>query len=352
MIDYEGIIQNLKTEEVINLMQRLGADRYEQKEGIVIFPTICHNQSAADASMKLYFYENSKMFVCYTSCGNMSIFKFLKHYYEERNIEYNWYEDIYNVILGCSTPPTDAFEQQVKWEKKADKFKKRGQVELPEFSSGVLDTFVKHYPIEWLNDGISKDTMDKFNILYSISQNKIIIPHYDVNNRLVGIRGRALDDWEVANVGKYMPVKVENTWYNHKLSFNLYGLNETKENIKKYGICYLFESEKSVLQVESFSMPNCAAAVCGSNFNKYALNILMRECHPKEIVICFDKEEEPGQDKYFNKLMDLGRKYSAYCNFSFIYDWENRLSMKDSPSDKGEGVFKKLLDKRVKVICR
>lgn len=346
MIDYEGITQNLQTEQVIQLMQKLGADRYEQKDGLVIFPTICHNTDAAEASMKLYFYENTKLFVCYTSCNAMSIFKFLKNYYETRNIPYNWFEDIYNVILGCSTPPTDSFEQE-KREKLSEKYRKRGQIELPEFSSEVLDLFIKYYPVEWLNDGITKEAMDKFGILYSISQNKIIIPHYDVNNRLVGIRGRALDDWEVENVGKYMPVKVGQTWYNHKLGFNLYGLNETKNNIKESGVCYLFEGEKALLQMDNFDIPNCGAAVCGSNFNKYALNILLRECHPKEIIICFDKEEKPGEDKYFNKLWNIGKKYSAYCNFSFVYDREGLLGMKDSPTDKGEQVFKELVRKRV-----
>ena len=57
--------------------------------------------------------------------------------------------------------------------------------------------------------------MDKYNILYSISQEKIVIPHYDINNNLIGIRGRALNEWEIENVGKYMPIKIENKWYAH-----------------------------------------------------------------------------------------------------------------------------------------
>ena len=39
--------------------------------------------------------------------------------------------------------------------------------------------------------------MDKYNIRFSPTQNKIIIPHYDINGRLVGIRGRALNIEEV-----------------------------------------------------------------------------------------------------------------------------------------------------------
>ena len=191
--------------------------------------------------------------------------------------------------------------------------------------------------------------MDKFNILYSISQNKIIIPHYDINNNLIGIRGRALNKWEIENIGKYMPVKIENTWYKHPLSLNLYGLNINKDNIRKNGYVFLFEAEKSVLQFENFQQDNCAVAVCGSNFNKFQLNLLIKECHPKEIIICFDKEENKGEDKYFMKLWNICQKYKNYCNFSFIYDRENLLDMKDSPSDKGELIFNQLKEKRVKV---
>lgn len=346
-MNYQEIIEGLKIDSVIKLMESLGADRYEEKENCIIFPTICHNISSTESSLKLYFYKDTKLFVCYTECGNMSIFNFLKHYYECRQIEYNWYEDIYQVILNCSATKTVGEKQT--YHSIRDKYKKRQSKELPCYNKNVLDVFSKYYPIEWLNDNISKAAMDKFNILYSNSQNKIIIPHYDVNNNLVGIRGRALDIWEVENIGKYLPVKIEQTWYKHPLSMNLYGLKENKEHIKETGYVYLFESEKSVLQCESFSQSNCAVAVCGSNFNKFQLNLLLKECNPREIIICFDKEENKGEEKYFNKLWNLCKKYINYCNFSFIYDREELLDMKDSPSDKGEEVFNKLVEKRVKV---
>lgn len=350
-MDYAKIIENLNTESIIHLMTELGADRYTETDDYILFPTICHNIDASEASMKLYFYKNNKIFVCYTSCGAMSIFKFLKHYYEERQIEYDWHQDIYEVVCNCSsyTRRTDGFVRGAYKSLRERYGVARKETQLPEYSTNVLGCFVKRYPPEWLNDGISKKAMDAFNISYSISQNKIIIPHYDTKNRLVGIRGRALNEWEVENVGKYAPIRVENVWYKHPLSMNLYGLNVTKKNIWSYRVCFLFESEKSVMQMESFEAPNCSVAVCGSNFNKYQLNILMKECCPTEIILCFDKEELPGEDRYFNKLWNICQKYKNYCNFSFIYDREGLLDLKDSPTDKGEETFLKLLDKRVKV---
>lgn len=348
MIDYQGIIEQLNTDKVIELMEKLGVETYVRRSSYVIFPTICHNEDPTQASMKLYYYENNHIFYCYTNCQGMSIFKFLKHYYECRNISYDWYEDVYKVILDCSNFRTAAHEHPT-YKSIRDLYRRPEQVQLPTYSEGILQTFTKFYPPEWLNDGISKEAMDKFNILYSIPQNKIIIPHYNIDNKLVGVRGRALNEWEVENIGKYMPVQIEGQWYSHPLSLNLYGLNKTKDNIKKTGICFLFEAEKSVLQMDSFDRPNCAAAVCGSQFNKFALKILVQNCHPSEIVICFDKEELPGEDIYFNKLHKLCQKYKNYANFSFIYDMENLLELKDSPTDKGQDTFERLLNKRVKI---
>ena len=348
-MDYKEIIDNLKISSIIELMKRLGADRYKEEENQIIFPTICHNEHADEASMKLYFYKNTKMFYCYTECGAMSIFKLLKNYYDARGIEYDWVTDIYNVIMDCSSFNPMGFTTP-KYKSLREKYgAERKEVQLPEYNKGALDTFIRRYSPEWLNDGISRAAMDRYDIRYSISQNKIIIPHRDVDGRLVGIRGRALNEWEIENVGKYMPIKLEQLWYKHPLSMNLYGLYENKEIIKKHKIVYVFESEKSVLQFENFGLPHCAVAVCGSQFNKYQLNILMKHCSPNEIVICFDKEENEGETKYFDKLYALCKKYNQYCQFSFIYDRLELLGMKDSPSDKGEEVFKKLLEKRVRV---
>lgn len=346
-MDYQTIIENLTTERVIKILEQLDIP-FEDKGGYLLLPTYCHNHKSEEASRKLYFYKNNKVFMCYTECGGQSIFKFLKNYYDAQGIEYDWYKDVLGLITGGSAPTGFIAPR---YESLKSKYGKDNPVkELPKYNEGVLDCFVKRYPPEWINDGITKEAMDKYGILFSISQNKIIIPHYSYDHQLCGIRGRALNPWEVENIGKYMPVQIEQTWYTHPLSLNLYGLDNNKENIRKHGIAYLFESEKSVLQVEGFNMPNCAVAVCGSNFNKYQLRLLLEVACPSEIVVCFDQEELPGEDKYFNKLWNICEKYKNYCNFSFIYDRKREfLNQKDSPSDRGEEVFRKLIEMRVRV---
>lgn len=86
-------------------------------------------------------------------------------------------------------------------------------------------------PQEWLDEGISEESLRLYNIRYCISQNKIIIPHYNKNGELIGIRGRALNDEDI-EIGKYMPITIERHCYAHSLGYNLYGLNLVKDNLK------------------------------------------------------------------------------------------------------------------------
>ena len=291
--------KSLTTENIITLVTSLGADRYDDKENYIIFPTICHNENSEDASMKLYYYKNTGLFTCYTDCG------------ESFNI-YTLIEKVYNL--------------QNK----------------------------EHYPIEWIAEGITRESMDKYNILYSISRNKIIIPHYNINGQLIGIRGRSLNKREIEEFGKYMPIEIEGKWYNSPLSQNLYGLNISKESIKKDRRVIIFEGEKSSLKYDKFFPGhNISCAVCGSSLNKNQLNILLKNFELEEIIIAFDKEyqkynSEEGR-KYFNKLEAICKKYQNYCNFSFLFDKEDLLKLKDSPVDRGKNIFLHLYDHRIHI---
>lgn len=346
MINYQEIIENLRDEDVFRLLDQLGAQPID-KGDFFICKTICHNEDADEASSKLYYYKNTHLFYCFTECGAMNIFKFLKNYYETRSAVYDWHQDILQVILNCSAhkiSSTPVYKPQ-----RENYELKKARKDLITYPNGIMDMFSVYYPCEWLNDRISKESMDKYNIRFSSLWNKIIIPHYDVEGRLVGIRGRALDPVEAEQFGKYVPVQIEGKFYSHPLSLNLYGLHLNKDNIKKTGTCFIFESEKSVLQCESFDMPNCAVACCGSNINKFQIDLLMRSCAPRNIVICFDREENSGETKYFDKLYKMCEKYKNYANMSFIYDRKKVSKMKDSPSDNGQDIFKELLKGKVNI---
>ena len=349
MIKYQDVIEQITPEQIIGLMEKLGASLVRRTDEYLVFPTICHHHKEEDASAKLYFYFNSKRFYCYTECGSMSPSDFLEHYYETRGIEYEWYKDVFLVLKNeAKIDPTIGYEESYS----SDKYKYDFQdpKELTVISKNVLAAFEKTYPPEWLEDGITPEAMDKFNILYSIPQNKIVIPHYDVDNYLIGIRGRALNEEEVEAFGKYRPMVVNGIQYNHPLSMNLYGLCENKQAIDMAGYAVIFESEKSVLQMESFGIVNVGLAACGSNFNKFQLKLLLRTCpNLREIIIAFDNEEKPGEDKYYKKLKRICEKYQEYIQMSFVYDRRRITKFKNSPTDEGKDKYYNLIANRVRL---
>ena len=117
--------------------------------------------------------------------------------------------------------------------------------------------------------------MDKFHIGFSIAQNKIVIPHFDIQGRLIGIRARTLNKEEAEKYGKYRPIQIGDITYSHQLQFNLYGIYEHQNGIKKRRQAIIAEAEKSVMLDDGYygELSNTVAC-CGSIFNKYHISLL------------------------------------------------------------------------------
>ena len=132
--------------------------------------------------------------------------------------------------------------------------------------------------------------MDNRGIAYDPVMCGIVIPHYNIDNKLIGIRERTLIKEEESN-GKYKPAILNYQMYNHALGFNLYNLNNSKENIRRIKKAIVFEGEKSCLLFASyFGVENdISVAVCGSNLTAYQVQLL-KLLDVEEIIIAFDKQ--------------------------------------------------------------
>ena len=219
------------------------------------------------------------------------------------------------------------------------------------------DDFLKNFPtpkiIPWLEEGITQDIIDKHKICYNPKSQSVIIPHYNIDNQLIGIRERTLiKDNEVR--GKYVPATINHRMYNHPLSFNLYNINVSKDNIRNIKKVIVFEGEKSCLKYGSFfGIENdISVATCGSNLINYQVELLL-SLGIQEIIIGFDRQyREIGDEekkKWTRKLRQINDKYSSLVKISFLFDKskEGILDYKDSPIDKGKDVFLELFKYRV-----
>lgn len=346
MLDLKKIEDELSPRRVIELVTFLGADRYEERKDYIIFPTLCHNINVEEASMKLYYYFNSHRFVCYTDCGDsFSIYELFRRRYELLNKEYNFYRDIVLVIYGKETTEIEENGFYSRYESDLNKFiKQEINVNFPKLNPNLLNVFTFYPTVEWLNDGISEESMKEYQIKYSVEQNKIVIPHYDEIGNLIGIRSRILNEEELAG-GKYLPMPIEGKLYNHPLGFNLYGLNFIKGNIKRFKMAIIAESEKACLQYNTMfgHLNNICVATCGSSVHRYQIELLIK-AGAEKILIAFDKEGKTWKEKskYFDKLRNICLRYKNICRMGFIVDNKNLLGLKDSPFDKGKEIFLEL----------
>lgn len=348
MSELTELVKSLPDSKVIELMIEMGADRYTEAHNAIIFPTICHNVDAAEASQKLYYYPKTKTFHCYTDCGcTFNMIEMLKKRYELLGEEYDFYKDIVLKLGGKGRKKFNEFIQR--YDSIYTSNVPDINIDLPAIDKGLLNVYTFYPTPEWLSDGISEQSMKIYNILYSISENKIIIPHYDVNDNLVGIRGRALNEEDLI-FGKYMPVKIEGKTYAHPLGYNLYGLNFVKDNIRRKKMAIVAESEKSCLQYSTMfgQENNIVVATCGSSFHKYQLDLLIA-AGAERVLIAFDKEGETWaeREQYVNKLKNICEKYKNFCTMGYTYDWQNLLKLKQSPFDCGPEVARKLISKGV-----
>lgn len=366
--DYDKnlIKESLTTDQVEDLLVEFGGEPFRKGE-ILISKTICH----CGNSHKLYYYPNTNLFKCYTDCADSTfdIFELTRkvmsreHPKAREDSEWNLPEAIDFVARKYGFAPNqnkDDFDLNIKDDLKIfDKYdrikdinKLTQKVELKEYEGN----FLKHLPrpviSPWIKEGITQEVMNIHNICYNPQSHGIVIPHYDINNRLIGIRERTLIDETAEAYGKYRPAYIGRKMYNHPLSFNLYNLNISKENISRMKKAFVFEGEKSTLLFSSyFGIENdLSVAVCGSSFINYQAWLLIEQ-GVEEIIICFDKQfQEKGDDEFkklTKNLTNIHNKYGKYINISILFDKNNLLGYKDSPIDRGKEIFLQLYKERI-----
>lgn len=366
MYDKDEIKNNLTIDEVVELVLACGAYCPTVRGDMFMVENICHNQPGESKKQRLWYYDNTKLFRCYTDCGEIfDVFELVRKVrmvqYEE---EWSMGQAVHFVAQFFGIAPQEkGFEEDVdkgvasvlsfiaKFEKLEEEPKKKEQI-LTEFDDNVLAHLIKAYPSDWLKEGITKETMDKFKIKYYPVTEKIVIPHYSENGKLIGIRGRSLVQEEAEMFGKYTPLRMNGKMYNHPLSFALYGLYENMENIKRMKRVIIFEGEKSVLLFESLfgSDANIAVACCGSNISAYQINLLI-SLGVEEVIIAFDRQFKiVGDDEYkrhTRNLTNLVAKFEKRTKVSILFDKWHKLGYKDAPIDCGTDNFLHLYKNRI-----
>jgi len=183
----------------------------------------------------------------------------------------------------------------------------------------------------WLDEGISRASLDKFQVYYDSFSQRIVYPIRNLSGQIVNIGGRTLDpEWKTKKIPKYC--------YFHPWGTvdTIYGVAENMTTVKKSGEIIIFEGCKSVLMANTWGIEN-TGAILTSHLSPFQMKSLAQlGCR---VVFALDKDVDVTKDHNIQKL-------KQFVRVEYICDAHGLLDAKDSPVDKGMEVFKTLYTQR------
>ena len=345
------IRQTITPENIISILAKYNVHPVIETTNYIIFPTCCHNINGG--SPKLYYYKNSTLFKCYTECNSsFDIFELIIKIEKIRN---NNDINLYTALTIANINPYEAIDNYL------DNSRSQFTIDyMYQFSNAIYNTVRSNiisdevlnastFNIEvlslWEKEGISLSTMKKYKIGYNPIENCITIPIYDENNRLISVRGRYLaEESEV----KYKPITFCNKILSAPSSQMLYGLFNTKKAIKNSKTAIIFESEKSVLMMDTcYGQLNNSVATFGKNISSQHI-LLLKKAGAENIILAYDADyqnEQEFKDKFI-EYQKIAKTLAPFFSTAILMDWDHELTYKASPIDCGKEIFEHLLEKK------
>jgi len=169
----------------------------------------------------------------------------------------------------------------------------RKYLERREIDPEIIEEFVLGFaPSGWdafyraaMDAGIPRDILLELNLIMKSRggsgyrdyfRNRVIFPIESLSSRFVGLAGRVLDDSEP----KYLNTMESPIYYKGKM---LYGLNHSKEGIRKSGTAIIVEGYMDYLMLWKNGFRN-VCAVCGTSFTQDQGRLLARYANRVYII--------------------------------------------------------------------
>lgn len=374
---FKQVIDSLTLKDYEDLIIKTGGVIKSKSNSKWILHSYCHHKNALDGKPKLEFYLNTKTFYCFSGCQqSYNIITLLQQRFKILGEEKNRVEILKYIIDNCELD-IDLENVKIKeksndicdWQSVLSKYTryKSNPKENQIYDKSVLDNLEDKYHLDWILEGISIETQQKFGIKWYNYRQQIVIPVYDDIGNFVGGHVRNLLPEVIEQGFKYFPFQSLTQEYNFNTGNILYGLNVNKENIRYTKTAILFEAPKSVMLFENISEMNNSVAIFGMNMQKNKRDLLMKyDC--EHYIIALDRQyekqykdgsfcDENGNEikiktdeyaKYIKTIEKIVKLLKPYGTVDVIIDNdENRkLPYKASPVDYGKEVWEYLYKNR------
>ncbi len=349
----EVLYEKLTTQDYHNIMRKLGANYNGSR-----FNTICHNVDGG--KYNLAFNEDDKYFTCFSECGcsysllslvkkrrellgePCSTYRSMKWICEQVGIDFNFKEEVKEVNNNIYN-----------WQNLLRYTKEHKSSENKIYSNSILYELEDCIYLPWIDEGITEETQEKYQIKWYNRNQQVVIPVRNVNGDLVGCHCRNTNPDLVADGMKYIPLHMLcGDEYKFQMGLELFGLNYNKVNIEKAKQVILLESPKSVMQADSFDMPNICVGMFGMNFSIQKLKLLLN-LGVEKFIIALDRQYDVMRGREWkkykikvNRIIDIIKPYAKEISIIYDDDINRLLDYKDSPTDKGQDVFIQLWNER------
>jgi len=179
---------------------------------------------------------------------------------------------------------------------------------------------------------------EKNNKLIDRFKNRLIFPIFDYNNKVIGFGGRALSQNYLA---KYIN-SPETEFF--KKGFNLYNLNNAKNENKQSGIVFVVEGYMDAISLYQAGFKNVVATL-GTAMTESHLNLVWR--YFNDPVVCFDGDRS-GQ----NAAHKISEKLIAHMKPNYSLSFlilPNGFDPDSFVRKNGRNNFESLLDQKIDI---
>lgn len=365
-LDKDAILDSLTPADITKIVMSLGsAEPRKDSKNDLIFQTVCHGGQ----SYKLYYYHEprdeehkGRTFHCYSGCHeNFGVIELVIRAKRVQGSTYTWYKALKYVaqITGkIFTSSAEEVEQKshriddFTWINRLKSIKKRQKAAptLSEINENILDIFCYLPWKPWTEEFITAEAMSRFEVSYYGLQHSLVIPHRDVEGRLIGIRQRLLDEQDIEAIGKYIPLQIEGEFLRHSLGNNLYGLHVVKDKVKRCKKIMLVEAEKGAMQSYSyFGEDSFTVATCGSNITRNQIKLILSS-GAEEVMVAYDRMYHEATsfeaELYLRKLIKQVAPLVPFVKVYLILDNKDRVPYKQSPTDCGKEILVELMKEK------